>query len=842
MATDVPLVAAATSDATTELSAAPDTPAFVSASDENLPHNDIDEFLDVVVTSVDAVCPSVSQSLALFTLSTSDLHVYTVEFVVTRGVTSYCIKRPLPTLYEVLSHIQTTFTTREQSPPTDSIKLPEFPLKSTRNDAAIAQWCTQMTVFLAAHRCGMLQLHPDWLDFVVERGEDQGARLHMTAIDFILQAFPLEKLVVPRSSQQEVVVQVTASGKDEDASQFIVWKFELEEFDVDFSVSFTPELCEQELVEVVHARTRYVVTIGRAVEGSFRCDRAGKITLTWDNSYSRLRGKNVLYQVQVVTGSVMASATAAADALDEAVRVEQARNHERNAALSRALIVSPMSTPDANELSRYSAYIPSAIAQQSWLLSAPINVAGHLASKLFGSQDLTAVIPSSLDPAAQKACQHNRGLDSDARSLVEELNGLNMQLMERMEIHEDSIAKLTAQRDQERSKAHIALVEKDNYANEVRAKEDALASTVGELQRIQREREAWREIQAERDALLEEKHRWAMADDFDGGDNDASSIAREMDTAIRYRLEKELGQAEATILRCRAELGYPLNNHLTGTSTRFETIAREMAASKHRYEEQIQIWEQERMQLTQQLVKARGQRRVLVTEIRNMRTQTESQIAVAMAEASEARMVNKRLKTQNGLLLTQIRTLINETESNEKKTRDAKDELEPQQKQESQQLSRVQSQSKAGEALGLETAVAMVDLTVRSQNEGSKREAATDEVDDSPVPYTLDDNDIAVLNGRPLPSIATSATSASRPQRYKETETLSLSSPGPLIDRRQNPFRARLLAFFEEHDPTKVVEVDEMLLHYKGVEESLFESLELKYSFTELNRCIAQAL
>lgn len=29
-------------------------------------------------------------------------------------------------------------------------------------------------------------------------------------------------------------------------------------------------------------------------------------------------------------------------------------------------------------------------------------------------------------------------------------------------------------------------------------------------QRMQREREAWREIQAERDALLEEKHRWAL--------------------------------------------------------------------------------------------------------------------------------------------------------------------------------------------------------------------------------------------------------------------------------------------------------------------------------------------
>ncbi|CEG38418.1 conserved hypothetical protein [Plasmopara halstedii] len=39
--------------------------------------------------------------------------------------------------------------------------------------------------------------------------------------------------------------------------------------------------------------------------------------------------------------------------------------------------------------------------------------------------------------------------------------------------------------------------------------------------------------------------------------------------------------------------------------------------------------------MTQELVKARGQRHVLVTEIRNMRTQTEGQIAVAMAEAKD---------------------------------------------------------------------------------------------------------------------------------------------------------------------------------------------------------------
>lgn len=75
---------------------------------------------------------------------------------------------------------------------------------------------------------------------------------------------------------------------------------------------------------------------------------------------------------------------------------------------------------------------------------------------------------------------------------------------------EDNVAKLTAERDQERSKTHMAIVEKENFANEVKAKEQELVSIAGELQRIQREREAWREIQTERDALLEEKHRWAM--------------------------------------------------------------------------------------------------------------------------------------------------------------------------------------------------------------------------------------------------------------------------------------------------------------------------------------------
>ncbi|KAL3668549.1 hypothetical protein V7S43_006632 [Phytophthora oleae] len=810
---------------------------------------DADRFLDVVVTSVDAASPSVTQSITS-SLSTAGLHAYSVEFVVTKGATSYCIERPLNTLFNVLNAIQTAAPTRQcTSDNADKLPiLPEFPPRGSRNDSVIAQWCAQMTEFLAAHRCGMLELHPDWLSFVAERDEDKGARMHMTAVDFILQPFPLEKFYVARGSLHEVVVQVKAP-KD-DTPQFIVWKFDLEDFDVDFSVSFAPEPYEQP-VEIVHARTRYVsTTTGRAVEGLYRCPRPGKATLVWDNSYSRLRGKNVLYQVQVVSSSIMESATAAADALDEAVQAEKARDQERDIALSTALIVSPGSPPDANQQSGYSAYIPEAIAQQSWLLSAPINVAGHLASRLFGSQEETAVVPSSRR-------ERNGSSDSEARSLLEELNGLNMQLMERMESLEDNVAKLTAERDQERSKTHMAIVEKENFGNEVKAKEQELSSIAGELQRIQREREAWREIQSERDALLEEKHRWAMTDDFDGGDEEASSVASEMDSAMRNRLEQELGQAEAAVLRCRAELGYPLNNHLTGTSTRLEKIAREMAATKQQYEEQMQTWEQERLQLTQQLVKARGQRRVLVTEIRNMRTQTEGQIAVAMAEASEARMVNKRLKKQNELLLTQIRTLINEAEGNEKKLQDAKEQLQQQKPHHSES---VVTQSNESRNYGEEAGVMMLELSVGKEqppletqssshdshlNDASPSEASRDETteeeEDSPVPYTLSEDDIALLNGRPPPSSMRPAF-ASSPDRHEAAQTLSFSSSAPSRVDRESPYRSRLVAFFEERDSEKIPEVDDMLASYKGVEESLFESLELKYSFMELNQRIAQAM
>ncbi|RLN90830.1 hypothetical protein BBJ28_00022956 [Nothophytophthora sp. Chile5] len=789
--------------------------------------DDDDGFLDVVVTSVDAAdasgaASSVTQAIAS-SLSTSGLHAYTVQFVVTKGATSYCIHRPLPALFDVLRSLEAA-TPKVQlvmlnvnsddsgeeakAPETsgNALLLPEFPPKGSRNDSLIAQWCGEMTAYLAGHRCGMLQLHPDWLAFVAERDEDKGARAHMTAIDFILQPFPFEKFYVPRGSRHEVVVAVKAK-KEDTSAQFIVWKFELEDLDVDFSVSFAPEPYEQP-VEIVHARTRYVATpTGRAIEGMHQCPRPGRATLV----------KNVLYQVQVVSSSIMDSATAAADALDEAVQAEKQRDRERAAALSTALIVSPGSPRDApSSSSLYSQYL-----QQSWLLNAPMNVAGHLASRLFSSQEETAVVASTADQSRT---------DSEARSLLEELNGLNMQLMERMVRRGfEFVARLTVDRDQARSKTHLAVVEKENLASEVKAKELELASLGGELTRIQREREAWRDIQIERDALLEEKHRWAMTDDFDGGDDEAANLSSEMDSANRNRLEQELGQAEAAVLRCRAELGYSLSNHLTGTSTRLEKIVREMTTTKQSYEEQMQTWGQERLQLTQQLVKARGQKRVLVTELRNMRTQTEGQVAVAMAEASEARMVNRRLKKQNELLLTQIRTLINEAEENERKLQETRDRLNQQQKEEEER-----THSPVGTEDSEQSHTELHDDSEAARQVEARQSEESEE--DSPVPYTLSEDDIALLNGRRPPSASARAVSST------SNSDAPTSTMQGVDQSKENPYRSRLVAFLEERDPEKLAEVDEMLANYRGVEESLFESLELKYSFMELNQRIAQAL
>lgn len=236
-----------------------------------------------------------------------------------------------------------------------------------------------------------------------------------------------------------------------------------------------------------------------------------------------------------------------------------------------------------------------------------------------------------------------------------------------------------------------------------------------------------------------------------------------------------------------------------------------MTASKKMYEDQMKQSEQELVQAKQELVKYRYQKRVLVTEIRNMKTQTEGQVAVAMAEASEARMVNRRLKKQNELLLTQIRTLVD----------DAKASEEARQQQQLQQQSMPEEFHEPQQAQ-TEPATPLIkapsELSTRSERQIVPEDYHQPKAGNT-VPYTLTAADLALLNGSRAPAV----------KAPKKT-------PEP------NIHRARLVALFEEKDPSMLPEVDEMLASYKGVESSLFESLELKYSFMEINERIAREL
>ena len=58
----------------------------------------------------------------------------------------------------------------------------------------------------------------------------------------------------------------------------------------------------------------------------------------------------------------------------------------------------------------------------------------------------------------------------------------------------------------------------------------------------------------------------------------------------------------------------------------------------------------------------------------------------------------------------------------------------------------------------------------------------------------------------------------------------------PKLDRLEDPFYARLLAFYKEKNPSKLREVPVMLERYRGREEELFAVLVVKYGDTEAEK------
>jgi hypothetical protein len=256
-----------------------------------------------------------------------------------------------------------------------------------------------------------------------------------------------------------------------------------------------------------------------------------------------------------------------------------------------------------------------------------------------------------------------------------------------------------------------------------------------------------------------------------------------------------------------------------------------MTASKKQYEDLMRASEHDVAEMKQQIAKYRSQKRVLVAEIRNLQAQSESQVAVAMAEANEARMVNKRLKKQNELLLTQIRSLVDDAREQEKKLQD-----EVEQKMQAAQMALQQLHVDEIGGDDGKVAAAPLELPTLSPESHVEVEEETPQEPDpaSTVPYTLSASDIALLNGQ---RAATPPRPLVRPTSDGRTSStpLATQSSGRSVDAHGissgDTHRDRLVAFFTEKDPSMLPEVDAMLASYAGFESMLFESLELKYNF-----------
>lgn len=101
-------------------------------------------------------------------------------------------------------------------------------------------------------------------------------------------AFDTEvNLRVSRGDSHTLPVTVTAGSR-------LHWRFQVEDHDIAFSVTFTTDDGTSARVASVQPRLRL-----KHEQSSFLAERPGVVALTWDNSYSRFRGKNIVYSVCV---------------------------------------------------------------------------------------------------------------------------------------------------------------------------------------------------------------------------------------------------------------------------------------------------------------------------------------------------------------------------------------------------------------------------------------------------------------------------------------------------------------------------------------------------------------
>ena len=81
----------------------------------------------------------------------------------------------------------------------------------------------------------------------------------------------------------------------------IAWDFFTEEFDIGFSLLYTDKdgAVKAKEMEEVHKYERYPNTKSN-IEGTFVTTRIGRYLLRFDNTYSMMRSKTIMYKVECV--------------------------------------------------------------------------------------------------------------------------------------------------------------------------------------------------------------------------------------------------------------------------------------------------------------------------------------------------------------------------------------------------------------------------------------------------------------------------------------------------------------------------------------------------------------
>lgn len=212
-----------------------------------------------------------------------------------------------------------------------------------------------------------------------------------------------------------------------------MWKFEIEEYDIDFNVVFVPEETVEDVkslsvscnfesrncstIQWIHQKIRYggSTTAPESIQGRYTCTETGTATLCWDNTYSRIRGKNISYLAEVVEEETMNSALLAADAMAEALSTR--KGHD--VVIDSSSLVPPSSSSSLSL--NPAAY--SQLVEECGIMAGAV-VAGT------GSW-LVNRAASTIFPSNNPALLHNDTVGMSSK-LRHELTQLNTQLFERV--------------------------------------------------------------------------------------------------------------------------------------------------------------------------------------------------------------------------------------------------------------------------------------------------------------------------------------------------------------------------------------------------------------------------